>query len=424
MKVHLRSLGCRLNQAEMDALGRDLMTRGHGLTQDPAQAGQIVVNTCTVTQAAAADSRSLVRELARQSPEAGITVTGCHAQLAPQEMRALPNVRQVVGNLDKDGIADQLAGPMPDGSPQALPTPGMRTRAFVKVQDGCDHACTFCVTTIARGAGRSRPLTQVLAEIRELQVLGYQEAVLSGVQLGSYGRDLGMKQGLHTLLRAALLDTDMPRLRLSSLEPWELAPDFFDLWQDARLCRHLHLPLQSGCDATLRRMRRRCNRREFRELLAAIRARVPQMSITTDVMVGFPGESEEDFAASRDFIAEQAFAGLHVFRYSRRPGTPAARMRQQVPEQGKRQRSATLRALGAEQERRYAASLRGQTLDVLWEQVAGATPEGFINVGYTDTWMRVRAVHPRAMVNRIVPAQLGGYENGALKATPILELQT
>lgn len=423
MKVHLRSLGCRLNQAEMDALGRDLMTRGHGLTQDPAQAGQIVVNTCTVTQAAAADSRRVVRELARQSPEAGITVTGCHAQLAPQEMRALPNVRQVVGNLDKDGIAEQLAEAMPDGSPPALPTPGMRTRAFVKVQDGCDHTCTFCVTTIARGPGRSRPLVEVLAELRKLQALGYQEAVLSGVQLGSYGRDLGMEQGLHALLRAALQDTDMPRLRLSSLEPWDLTPGFFDLWQNARLCRHLHLPLQSGCDATLRRMRRRCNRREYRELLAAVRARVPQMSITTDIMVGFPGECEEEFVASRDFVAEMAFAGLHVFRYSPRPDTPAARMRQQVPEHTKKRRSATLRAMGAEQERRYAAGLRGHTLDVLWEQVAGATPEGFINVGYTDTWTRVRAVHPRALENRIVPAQLGRYENGALQATPLLALQ-
>ncbi len=420
MKVHLRTLGCRLNQAEIDALGRGFLARGHELTQDPAQATHIVVNTCTVTQAAGADSRSLLRELARQAPAAEITVTGCHAQLAPHELSVLPNVRHVVGNLEKEQIVNLLDGPAPDGSSPALPAPGMRTRAFVKVQDGCDHACTFCVTTLARGPGRSRSLAQVLAEIRQLHAQGYQEAVLSGVQLGSYGRDLGLEQGLHTLLRAVLADTDIPRLRLSSLEPWELTPDFFDLWQDARLCRHLHLPLQSGCDATLRRMRRRCNRRDFRMLLAAIRARVPQMSITTDVMVGFPGESEAEFAASQAFIEEQDFAGLHVFRYSRRPGTPAARMRQQVSEETKKRRSAILRGLGATLERRHAAGLEGLTLAVLWEQVAGATPEGFINVGYTDTWMRVRAVHPLALANRIVPARLGRYEDGLVRATPIL----
>ena len=347
-------------------------------------------------------------------------MTGCHAQLAPKELSVLPNVRHVVGNLEKEQIVNLLDGPAPDGSSPALPAPGMRTRAFVKVQDGCDHACTFCVTTLARGPGRSRSLAQVLAEIRQLHAQGYQEAVLSGVQLGSYGRDLGLEQGLHTLLCAVLADTDIPRLRLSSLEPWELTPAFFDLWQDARLCRHLHLPLQSGCDATLRRMRRRCNRRDFRVLLAAIRARVPQMSITTDVMVGFPGESEAEFAASQAFIEEQDFAGLHVFRYSRRPGTPAARMRQQVSEETKKRRSAILRGLGATLERRHAAGLEGLTLEVLWEQVAGATPEGFINVGYTDTWMRVRAVHPRALANRIVPARLGRYEDGLVRATPIL----
>ena len=297
----------------------------------------------------------------------------------------------------------------------------MRTRAFVKVQDGCDHACTFCVTTLARGPGRSRSLAQVLTEIRELHAQGYQEAVLSGVQLGSYGRDLGHGAGpAYAAARSSGGYGHTTACVCPRWSPGSLTPAFFDLWQDARLCRHLHLPLQSGCDATLRRMRRRCNQRDFRVLLAAIRARVPQMSITTDVMVGFPGESEAEFAASQAFIEDQDFAGLHVFRYSRRPGTPAARMRQQVSEETKKRRSAILRGLGATLERRHAAGLEGLTLEVLWEQVAGATPEGFINVGYTDTWMRVRAVHPRALANRIVPARLGRYEDGLVRATPIL----
>ena len=422
MKVHLRALGCRLNQAEIEALGRGFVARGHELTADPAEAAQIVVNTCTVTQAAGADSRGLVRELGRAAPGAAITVTGCHAELAPGELGALPNVRLVVGNARKEQIVALLDGAAADGVPGPMPTPGAgaRTRAFVKAQDGCDHACTFCVTTIARGPGRSRAVADVVHELRQLRGLGIQEAVLSGVQLGSYGRDLGMARGLETLLRAALADTDLPRLRLSSLEPWDLRPDFFELWQDARLCRHLHLPLQSGCDATLRRMRRRCRRDAYRALLACIRERVPEMSISTDVMVGFPGESEAEFAASREFIEAQGFAGLHVFRYSRRPGTAAARMRQQIAEERKRQRSAVLRRLGAELQERYATGLRGRTMEVLWEQVAGATPEGYVNVGYTDTWTRVRALHREALTNRIVPARLGRYVDGAVQGKPAL----
>lgn len=422
MKVHLRALGCRLNQAEMDALGRDLLRRGEELATSPAQAEKIVVNTCSVTRAAGADSRALVREMARLSPSAAIVVTGCHAELAPGELGELPNVQLVVGNSEKERIADMLAGPQPDGPPTALATqvPAMRTRAFVKVQDGCDHACTFCVTTIARGSGRSRPLADVVAELRQLHATGVQEAVLSGVQLGSYGRDLDIENGLEGLLRALLADTDIPRLRLSSLEPWELTPSFLDLWQDGRLCRHLHLPLQSGCAATLRRMRRRCSPEDYSELLHAASERIPDMRITTDVMVGFPGEGETEFAASRDFIAGLPLAGLHVFRYSLRPGTPAARMRQQVAEGVKKERSAVLRQLGMALEREYADRIQGQTQDVLWEQVAGARPDGFVNVGYTDTWVRVRALHPAPLCNRITPALLGPMEDGVVQARPLV----
>ncbi len=420
MKVHLRSLGCRLNQAEMDALGRNLLQRGHELTGDPAQAGEIVVNTCSVTREAGADSRALVRELGRRSPGAGVTVTGCHAELAPQEFRAMPNVGRVVGNLQKDGIVDLLDAETPDAAETMTVGPGMRTRAFVKVQDGCDHACTFCVTTLARGPGRSRPLPEVLADIRGLHALGYQETVLSGVQLGSFGRDLGFGQGLAELLQAILSDTDIPRLRLSSLEPWDLTPGLFGLWQNSRLCRHVHLPLQSGCAATLRRMRRRCSPEAFSALLRDFRASVPDLRITTDVMVGFPGEDEREFEASRAFIARQPLAGLHVFRFSPRPGTPATRMRGQIRESTKRERSAELRRLGEALASDYARDIEGQTQEVLWEQVAGATPEGFVNVGYTDTWMRVRAIHPWPLTNRITAARLGRYLDGEVQATPIL----
>ena len=322
--------------------------------------------------------------------------------------------------MEKEGIVDWPDAATTGADATVAARPGARTRAFVKVQDGCDHACTFCVTTLARGPGRSRPLADVLADIQQLHALDYREAVLSGVQLGSYGRDLGMKQGLAELLRAILAETDIPRLRLSSLEPWDLTPDLPDLWQDARLCRHLHLPLQSGCAATLRRMRRRCSPQEFSALLRDFRARVPDLRVTTDVMVGFPGEDEREYKISRDFIARQALAGLHVFRFSPRPGTPATRMCRQVPESSKKERSAGLRRLGETLTIDYARGIEGQTQEVLWEQVAGATPEGFVNVGYTDTWMRVRAIHPRPLSNEITAARLGRFGDGEFQATPIL----
>jgi threonylcarbamoyladenosine tRNA methylthiotransferase MtaB len=205
---------------------------------------------------------------------------------------------------------------------------------------------------------------------------------------------------------------------LSSLEPWDLSPDFFDLWQNPRLCRHLHLPLQSGCDATLKRMLRRTNQRQFRALVQAARERIPGVSITTDVIAGFPGETDEEFAISEAFVREMAFAGLHVFRYSKRPGTAAARMRGHVSDVCKKERSVRLRALGDEMERRYAQQFGGAVLDVLWEQITGASEDGFVNVGYTDNYIKVRAVHPRVLTNQITPARM---DANAVSAVPIME---
>jgi threonylcarbamoyladenosine tRNA methylthiotransferase MtaB len=422
MKVHLRTLGCRLNQSEIDGMARQFRQQGHEIVDDAAQADWVVVNTCAVTQDASRSSRHLVRELHRASPDAAIHVTGCYAQIAPQEIAALPGVAGVVPNLDKDRLVPMVSGQdappfelEPISRQNKLGAVG-RTRAFVKAQDGCDNACTFCVTTVARGAGRSRSVDEVVAEIRYLQALGYQEAVLTGVHLGSYGHDLGRQQsdGLAELVRAILRETDIPRVRLSSLEPWDLTPDFFDLWQDRRLCRHLHLPLQSGCDATLKRMLRRTSQEQFRELMAAARSRMPDAAITTDVIVGFPGESEDEFAISEAFITEMNFAGMHVFRYSKRPGTAAARMRGHVAEDAKKQRSARLLALAAAGERAFAEQFCGAALPVLWEQVAGATEDGFVNVGYTEHYIRVRCIHPRPLTNLVLPVELTAYADGQL----------
>jgi threonylcarbamoyladenosine tRNA methylthiotransferase MtaB len=427
MKVHFRTLGCRLNQSEVDTMARQFQQQGHEITDDPALADQIVVNTCAVTQDATRSSRQLIRELARENVGGQITVTGCYAQIAPQDITVLPNVTRVVDNLSKDKLVEQVTGvPVepfdhePVSRDEIHPGASGRTRAFVKVQDGCDNACTFCVTTIARGAGRSRTTPDVVNEVRYLHSLGYQEVVLTGVHLGSYGHDLGNPNGLVELTRALLNDTDVPRVRLSSLEPWDLSPDFFDLWQNARVCRHLHLPLQSGCDATLKRMLRRTSQASFCALVSAARERISGVSITTDVIVGFPGETDDEFVISEAFIREMQFAGLHVFRYSKRPGTAAARMRNHVDEAVKKARSARLYALSTAMEEQFAAQFVGQTLPVLWEHVSGATEDGFINVGYTDNYLRVRAVHPRVLTNHVIDAHIGVYGDGHVYATPMM----
>lgn len=428
MKVHLRTLGCRLNQSEIDSMARQFQAQGHEIVDDPALADQIIVNTCAVTQDATRGSRHLIRDLNRTNGEAVIAVTGCYAHIAPDEIAILPGVGRVVDNLGKDTLVETITGqavqpfdlePIARGDKHSAYG---RTRAFVKVQDGCDNACTFCVTTIARGAGRSRPLDEVIREINYLHLVGYQEAVLTGVQLGSYGHDLGDPHGLIHLVEAILRETDIPRLRLSSLEPWDLTPAFFALWANPRLCRHLHLPLQSGCDTTLRRMRRRTNQASYRDLIQTAREYTPDMRITTDVIVGFPGETDEEFAISEAFIREMDFAGLHVFRYSKRPGTAAARMRGHIDESVKKERSARLIALSQEAERSYAERFVGRELDVLWEHVAGASEAGFMNVGYTDNYIRVRCVHPRVLTDHITPAQMAHYDGDFMQVMPLLDM--
>lgn len=430
MKVHLRMLGCRLNQAEIDQMARQFQQQGHEIVAEPDLADQIIVNTCAVTQEATRSSRKLIRELNRANAAAEISVTGCYAQISPSDIAVLPGVAQIFDNQSKDTLVPQITGvPLEvyDHEPivrdEHIPGAAERTRAFIKVQDGCDNACTFCITTVARGEGRSRLISDVVHEIQGLVDAGVKEVVLTGVHLGSYGSDFGDSDGLVHLVQAILQDTDVPRLRLSSLEPWDLSPQFFDLWQDARVCRHLHLPLQSGCDATLKRMRRNTTQAEFRDLVDAARMRIPGIGITTDVIVGFPGETDEEFAISRDFVEEMQFSGLHVFRYSKRPGTPAAKMRGHIANDVKKERSQQLLAHSQEMELRFANQFAGEKLAVLWEQVIGSSEEGFANVGYTDNYIRVQGTHPRVLSNMITNAEIGGFDPSAayIHAQPVID---
>lgn len=427
MKVYIKMIGCRLNQSEIDTMARQFEQLGHEIVETAEAADHFVLNTCAVTNEATKTSRKLIREFARLNPEGETTVTGCYAQISPQDIQVLPGVKRVVSNQDKDRLVSQLTGQtveIYDTEPferESIPGTLGRTRAFVKVQDGCDNACTFCVTTVARGDGQSRTIEEVVKEVNYLYDSGYHEAVLTGVHLGSYGYDFGDTDGLVHLVKALLNDTDMPRIRLSSLEPWDLSEGFFDLWDDPRVCRHLHLPLQSGCDATLKRMRRNTSQAEFRQLIHEARNTIENVRITTDVIVGFPGETDEEFAISEAFIREMDFAGLHVFRYSIRPGTPASRMRNQVSTKVKKARSAELLALSDAMEAQFAQTLQGTSQSVLWEQITGSTPEGFINTGYTDNYMRVKTVHPRDLTNIITPTHMGDYADGMIQGVAVLQ---
>ncbi|MCG3206931.1 MAG: Threonylcarbamoyladenosine tRNA methylthiotransferase MtaB [Anaerolineae bacterium] len=419
MRIRLDSIGCRLNISEVEEMARVFAGAGHRLVGPGDVADLYVFNTCAVTHVAARKSRQVIRQMRRANPNAAVVATGCYAQLSPQEVAAL-GVDMVVSNEDKDRLPQLVAeaGLLHDADPIPAPdaaflpnTPlddgGSHTRAFVKVQDGCDNRCTFCIVTVARGAGRSRPLPDVIAEINRLAELGYQEAVLSGVHLGSYGHDLGAGHGLYQLVKTILAETDLPRLRLSSLEPWDLDADFFELWRNERLLPHLHLPLQSGCDDTLRRMARRTSQAEFSQLVREARAAIPDLSVTTDIIVGFPGETDAEFEQSLNFVNEIEFAKLHVFRYSRRAGTSAAKMRGQVADSVVQQRSQHMHTLNAQLEESFRRRFVGRQMPVLWES---NEPYGFGLQwsGLTGNYLRVvTQTNPQANLrNQVIPTKL------------------
>ncbi len=424
MRVYLETLGCRLNYAEMATLGRQLAAAGHHLASSAAEADLCVLNSCAVTGQAARQSRQIARQMARINPATKLIITGCYATLAEEAVALLPNVTLVVSNSGKDellSVIQAVAGDVapPDhltvgvGAPAVDPSPG-RTRAFIKVQDGCRNHCTFCIVTVARGDERSRSIPDLVAEVQDLHSEGYQEAVLTGVHLGGYGSDLAA--GLSDLISALLQDTDIPRLRLSSLEPFDLNPNFFDLWSQAggRLMPHLHLPAQSGSDTVLRRMARRNRVADFERLVDAARSRIPDLTITTDLIVGFPGETESDFEHTVAFAQRIGFAHMHVFPYSAREGTAAAQFAGQVPEVVRKHRVHILTDLDESCGASVRASFVGQTRPVLWEyeteQDHPTLGMGRAWSGLTDNYLRVRAGAPmdRDLHNRITEVHLTG----------------
>jgi len=412
MKIYLDTIGCRLNQSEIETMARQFRAAGHDIVASADLADMAVVNTCAVTNDAASVSRSKIRQIARAGVNE-IVATGCWSTLQPQRASELPNVLRVVTNDRKDHlVADVLNLPQKSFDLEPIsrqPLPGLhrRTRAFIKVQDGCDNQCTFCITTVARGEGRSRPIADVILDIQSALDGGTKEVVLTGVHLGSWGYDFGSHLG--DLIKAILRETDVPRLRLSSLEPWDLDVDFFSLWEGpstrlragSRLMPHLHLPLQSGCESTLRRMRRNTTPDSFRQLVSAAREVMPDVAITTDLIAGFPGETEEEFAQTLEFVREMNFAGGHVFTYSPRPGTGAARMKGQVRPELRKKRNHILQDILEESAQSYREKFVGRKISVLWEATSEMGEWGWQMEGLTENYLRVQAFAPSPRWNEL-----------------------
>jgi threonylcarbamoyladenosine tRNA methylthiotransferase MtaB len=379
----------------------------------------VVVNTCTVTAAADEDVRQTLRRVHRENPAARILVTGCYAQRAPDELAALPGVEWVVGNSHKTEIAELVTAAPYHGNilvgdifaqHEFLSAPvedaaGDRTRPNLKIQDGCNNRCSFCIIPFVRGRSRSALAEQVIGQVRNL-ARRYREVVLSGINLGRWGREAGSPMRLAGLIRRLLAETEIERLRLSSVEPMDFSDDLLGLMAESpRIAPHVHAPLQSGSDRILRRMHRKYRPRHYADRILKARALMPDCAVGADVMVGFPGETEADFDESRRFIDSLPFTYLHVFTYSERPGTPAAAMPEQVPMPVRRERNRLLRELAARKNLELRRSMVGRTLSVV------TLHEG--HTALSSNYLKVQLARPTEP-NRLVDVEIGGVGEGLL----------
>ena len=399
------TLGCKVNQYETETMEGLFRQAGYRVVPFTESADVYIVNTCSVTMLGEKKSRQLVRRAQRQNEAALIAVTGCYAQLAPDVVGTLPGVRLIVGTQDRGRIVELVeeaaagsevlrdvgdimaADTFEDIPLFAAPE---RTRAFLKIQEGCQNFCTFCIIPYTRGPLRSRALFSVRREAEKLVAAGFREIVLTGIHLGAYGRDLTGTVTLADAARTVLEIDGLQRLRLGSLESVELTPALFTLLRDdRRFARHLHLPLQAGSDAVLREMHRFYDTAGYERLLTRIREEVPGIAISTDIIVGFPGETEAMFQESLAFVRRQEFARVHVFPYSRRPATPAAARSDQVPHPVRRERVKMMQALADEMAADYHGKFIGTIVPVLFE-----TQHEGVADGLTDTYIRVYTKGP------------------------------
>jgi threonylcarbamoyladenosine tRNA methylthiotransferase MtaB len=412
MRVCFTNLGCKLNQAEIESLARDFLAAGHEVVGSLDEADLHVVNSCTVTHVAARSSR----KAAGRGRQWGLrtVLTGCWATEQAEEAARLAGVDLVVPNAEKERLLERVHEVFGSEGTQ-VPVPWVRlpfghTRALVKVEDGCNMRCAFCIIPSTRGRQRSRPLPEVVAEVRSMVAAGYGEVVVTGVQISAYS---WQGSRLFELVEALLRETAVPRLRLTSIAPWDLDERLLGLWSDPRLCRHLHLSLQSGSTATLRRMRRPYTAESYARLLEQVRAAVPGVGITTDVITGFPGETREEFEESLALVARAGFAKVHVFPFSSRPGTEAATLPGQVSPEEKKERTERMLAVAEDAERAFHRAFLGTRQTVLWERPR----DGGMGQGYTDNYIRVFSEAGAGLFRSFSEVELAGLAQGGVVGT-------
>ena len=424
-KFYVQNFGCRATQADGAALESLLTAKGLNAIPSRAEADLVILNTCTVTAAADDDVRSTVRRVHRENPAAKILVTGCYAQRAPDELAAMAGVEWVVGNSHKTQIADIVTATEYHGnihlsdifeqhdflSAPVEDSAGDRARPNLKIQDGCNNRCSFCIIPFVRGRSRSMPVGQVVEQVRQLSTR-YREVVLSGINLGRWGREPGSTMRLVDLVRLLLEETSIDRLRLSSVEPMDFSNELLQLMADSsRIAKHVHAPLQSGSDTVLRRMHRKYRPRHYADRIIRARQLMPDAAIGADVMVGFPGETEEEFEQSRSFIENLPFTYLHVFTYSERPGTPAAEAGNAIPIPIRKQRNKVLRDLAAKKHLEFRRSMVGRKLSVV--------TLGDGNFALSSNYLKVELAEPQS-ANLLLDIQIEGVTENNLRQASLL----
>lgn len=439
---YVENFGCRATQADGAAIERQFRNLGLERADAPGQAQIVVLNTCTVTASADQDARAAIRRIHRENPGCQIVVTGCYAQRAPQELAALPGVSQVIGNSHKHELVEIASALRTENRELTTDRPifvsdifahtellaapvfeaaNERTRPNLKVQDGCDNRCSFCVIPFVRGQSRSLPLAQILAEVNALVTAGYREVVISGINLGRWGRDLrpstsGEVSAFPDLVRTILDRTSLEKLRISSVEPMDWSDELIRLVAESpRIAKHAHVPMQSGSDRVLRKMHRKYRPWHYREKIEKIRAAMPSAAIGADVMVGFPGETAVDFEQTRQMIEDLPFTYLHVFTYSPRPGTPAAAMRDQVPMQVARERNRLLRELASKKKSAFMQSFIGKPLAAITLNTVHQDPDGESTECLTDNYLKLR-LKGRHEPNCWLTTQIQGVREDTLVA--------
>ena len=422
MKIGICTLGCKVNQYETQAMEQELLRRGHELVPFEGAADAYIINTCTVTAVSDKKSRQMIRRARKMSPDAVVAVCGCYPQTHPEDVKNL-DVDLISGTGDRMKFLDLLEQAVREKEPvvsmdealrrrnfEVLPAGGMaeRTRAMLKVEDGCVNFCSYCIIPYARGPVRSLPLQAAAEQTRQLRQEGYREVVITGIEISSWGQDLRDGTSLIDLLEAVSREAGDMRLRLGSLEPRTITEDFCRRAAALpNLCPHFHLSMQSGCDATLKRMNRKYDAKRYKESVELLNVYFDRPAITTDLIVGFPGETKEEFVTTLDFVRACGFAEMHIFPYSIRPGTPAAKM-EQVPKAVKEDRAARAAAVAEALHQEYLSGCVGKVYPVLYEQ-----PYDGRYHGHAPNYMTV-AVSGEGLHNKVVPTRITGVEGELL----------